>query len=262
MTAAGREIPTLAVPFANSDAFLDYSFYRDGITPSMTIPTGNGGSPFTRHQMNGVGYLASLGFYLWQMGYPFSKEDVAKAATFGGYPKGAIIFFKHDSGYVVEYESKVDNNLNPIPSLQGNTPVEDDYWKPLYETLQKISVPNYETVLAEVNQTVTPDDVVDNSFSVSLSIPSSAMVAVSRTLKDYSNLTRVNIVYGVPLIEVKALQDNGKSVALGTMPLSDGSSSGFSFPMGPGTVVVSSSNYNAAIYGNIDISITAYSLGE
>lgn len=108
----------------------------------MTVPTENGGARFTRHQMNGVGYLATLGAFLDRVGYPYGKERL-DPETFGGYPKGAILMTM-DDGLVREYISLVDNNTHPLPKESADgTYVGDEWWAPTIPTESASFFPNF-----------------------------------------------------------------------------------------------------------------------
>lgn len=264
MDVLGRDLPLLATPIAYDDKFLDYSFYKTGITESMTVPAVNGGTRFNRHMMNGIAYLASLGTFLWEWGYPFSEHDMQRAAQIGGYPQGAIVYLMTDSGYVVEYVSKIDNNTNPIPELQDGVPVEDEYWKPLYESMQIITVPDYSNQIATVTKTFGQYDTMGRSFSLSLNIPQPCMVVATRSI----TANQVNggqfptpTFYGIPIINISAAYSNGEKVLLDTFSMSVGVEESKSFPMGEGTVFVESTNYNRGVYGDITITISAYAMG-
>lgn len=135
-------IPLIMTPFADSDAAKDYSFFNTGITHEMTVPVENGGVRFSRHQMNGIGYLATLGAYLDRMGYPYGRERL-DPTSFGGYPKGAILMTQDDN-LVREYVSLVDNNTHPLPreSTDG-TYVGDEWWAPTIPTDSASFFPNF-----------------------------------------------------------------------------------------------------------------------
>lgn len=263
MTVSDKTIPWIGTPFGNSDPFLDYSFYKDGITAKMTVPDGNGGTRFNRHMMNGIGYLATLGTCLVEYGYPFSEEDIQRAEVFGGYPQGAIVYRIYDGGYVVEYKSKVDNNLNPTPELEDGIPVEDDYWMPLYETTQIVTVPNYNEELASIEQKIKEENIINNGFRVALDVPQSALVVVSRTFDDWpsSKGPQNFYAYSLPNIMVVASYNEGNPVQLDTLPMTNGKTSQVSIPMGKGRISVTGEDYLYSRFGSITISIKAYKMG-
>lgn len=126
-------VPLVLTPFADSDASKDFSFFESGITRQMTVPTENGGARFTRHQMNGIGYLATLGAFLDRVGYPYGRERL-DPSSFGGYPKGAILMTQ-ENNRVREYISLVDNNTHPLPTEdEDGTYVGNEWWAPTIPT--------------------------------------------------------------------------------------------------------------------------------
>lgn len=150
-----NNIPLVMTPFADGDSAKDYSFLESGITHQMTVPTENGGARFTRHQMNGVGYLATLGAYLDRVGYPYGKERL-DPSTFGGYPKGAILITE-DDGLVREYISLVDNNTHPLPKESADgTYVGDEWWAPTIPTESASFFPNFSEAALHATMTIGP----------------------------------------------------------------------------------------------------------
>ena len=124
-------IPMINVPFADDDQskVTDLGFLENGVSNRMIIPTKNGGTPFTRQHLNGIGYFATLGAFLDRIGYPYGiRRDTG--SDFNGYPKGAILITEDDD-YVREYVSQVDNNVFTLPQeADDGTYVGNDYWKP------------------------------------------------------------------------------------------------------------------------------------
>ena len=271
VSAGGVEIPWLSGPWAKSDKFLNYKdVYKDGITSQYTIPPQYGGKRFDYHMMNGMGYLATVGTFLWQCGYPFSEHDIEMSKEFGGYPKGAVVYTVNKDGYLVEYRSKIDNNMNPLPSFVNGAPVEDDYWLPLYELDSTVGIPNFKKVIAQTSKKINYEsfqssassgaaEFSDNTFSVSLDISSPSWVVVERTMTDWRDLDRIVLTYGTPDINVMAYYGD-ESVQIDSLPVESGKTATASFPMDTGTVAVESSNYNWKLYDEIIIKITAYEI--
>lgn len=258
MEVKGRRIPTLATPFANDDMLLDYSFYEKGITPEMSTPVKAGGTPFTHHMMNGIGYLATLGTFLWQQGYPFSQYDISRATAFGGYPKGAVIYTITEEGMVLEYESKTDNNLSPLPPLESGVPKEDDNWRPLYEVTQVFPGAKFASPSQTISTTINNTNIVNNSFSVSMDISSPSMVTITRTIKRLDSISKVELLYGIPILEITASYEDSSSVTIGELPVSLGRSASISIPMSDGKISFKSNSYNYDVYGDMEVSLTAY----
>lgn len=263
MKAADTKVPTIEMPFAYQDPMRDYSFYKTGVTPAMTAPATNGGSRFTRHQMNGIGYLASLGTFLWQCGYPFSREDVTKVSSaIGGYPKGAIVYTIDSSGYLVEYISKVDDNTNPLPESSGTLPEENDYWAPLYETVYQATVPNYETTTSTVQETFSASySDGDTAFNLEMNVTEPTMVVVECTIAQWANLNKLLTVFGAPSIIVQAQYGSSSPVTIGKLQIENSGTAVLSVPMGSGKVIVSSQNYNYDVYGDVTVTMNAYRMG-
>lgn len=134
-------IPVVTTPFADDDTQKDFSFLGGGIDSKMTVPTETGGLRFTRHQMNGIGYLATIGAFLDRIGYPYGKERLDPSA-FGGYPKGAILMTQDDD-FCREYMSRIDNNTHPLPKEASDGTYEgDEYWQPTIPTSSASFFPN------------------------------------------------------------------------------------------------------------------------
>ncbi len=264
MTHEEQEIPVVSVPFANADVFKDYEFYKSGITAEMTVPKVNGGKGFNRHMMNGLGYLATLGTCMTYWGYPFSKVDIEKAKEFGGYPKGAIVYVINEDGYVVEYESKVDNNEAAIPDLVDGMPVENDYWRPLYETQYHATAPDFSRKTKEVSRSVSFGGPEWNG-TIELELDEPSWVEVMRTIGGWDELDRIDTIFGGP--EVAVFADYGDapgqdSVTIDTLPASLGATAKTSFPMGKGKVRVEVFANNPDEFGSIDVNIAAYHLSS
>lgn len=264
MKAIDSPVPTIEMPFAYDDVLRNYDYYKTGITAEMTVPGVNGGTRFDRHMMNGMGYLSSLGTFLWQCGYPFSREDMEKvSAAIGGYPKGAIVYVIHDDGYLVEYVSKVDDNQNPIPDIDNGVPVEDDNWKPLYETVSLATVPNFTSITAEASASFSIEENDDEtSFHLDMEVDKPSMVVATCAITDWPKIAKIQTVLGVPRIAVSVKYgDNAQPIELGQMSVTAGGTAMQSFPLEGGTITIGSSNYNFSVYGEITVDMKAYALG-
>lgn len=159
-------IPLVNVPFADFDSqkVTDIDFLKSGVQTSMTAPTQNGGTVFTRAHLNGIGYFATLGAFLDRIGYPYGiRRD--SSADFGGYPKGAILI-SEDDDYVREYVSQIDNNMQPLPSEAADGTYEgNEYWKPTLPTITDF-YPDFTTYVSKTSisidgtgtKTYTPDE--------------------------------------------------------------------------------------------------------
>ena len=148
-------IPLVLTPFADNDAQKDFSFFESGITRQMTVPDANGGAKFTRHQMNGIGYLATLGAFLDRIGYPYGKERL-DPTSFGGYPKGAILMTQ-ENGHVREYISLIDNNIHPLPTeAEDGTYQGNEYWAPTIPTESASFFPDFSSQAWAAGGTIGP----------------------------------------------------------------------------------------------------------
>ena len=172
-------IPLVLTPFADGDAEKDFSFFGSGITRQMTVPTENGGARFTRHQMNGIGYLATLGAFLDRVGYPYGKERL-DPSSFGGYPKGAILMTM-DNNVVREYVSLVDNNTHPLPRESADgTYVGDEWWAPTIPTESASFFPSFASATVYKSFVIGP--VLDASAqpTVTVDVEDTAWYSIER----------------------------------------------------------------------------------
>lgn len=173
-------IPLVLTPFADGDSQKDFSFFESGITRQMTVPTENGGARFTRHQMNGIGYLATLGAFLDRVGYPYGKERL-DPSSFGGYPKGAILMTMDDN-LVREYVSLVDNNTHPLPRESADgTYVGDEWWAPTIPTESASFFPSFAS--ASVYKSLVIGPAVDTSTAAygAVDVEDTAWYSIERT---------------------------------------------------------------------------------
>lgn len=117
--------PRMGAPFGAHDPLADTTVTQ--ITEEMSVPYSAGGVGISRHALNGIGYLATIGGYLDSVGYPYGfNEDVAVK----GYPKGAIVS-NFDGKTLREYVSLKDNNTSTeLPdTIYDDT--EETSWAPL-----------------------------------------------------------------------------------------------------------------------------------
>lgn len=137
-----------------------YVNYECGISRAFEIPTARGGSAVSRPLMNAIGYAASLGGYLWQMGY-FPTFSQAVCDKIGGYPKGVVLkdfskaYDQTDGNYALvrEVVSLQDNNTknfvysedNPDPYIIGSEDSNGVVWWQYVEEIGDTSIyaPDY-----------------------------------------------------------------------------------------------------------------------
>lgn len=106
-TSSSAEYPTSAfrLPFGAEDTNRNI---KSEFTRDNSIPAKSGGSPITRHDLNGLGYIATIGSFLAQAGV------VPKWASTIMYPKGARICAIRGDNYQ-EWVSMIDGNRGRMP---------------------------------------------------------------------------------------------------------------------------------------------------
>ena len=230
--------PILFEPFGASDKRRTYDMVKggEGITHEMTVPIANGGTPFTRHNMNGFGYYATLGTYLIQRGYPMGIWRQEYAEKIGGYPQGAILAYVDENGYVVEYESKVDNNLESFPSLAAGAMEENDFWRPLTYTTTYLGVPNYSNLIESISNTFWESD-MSRGIELRLTLSQDAYVKVSREISEYYDV--VKTLDAINQYDCQIYQEsNGVATLLTTIVTATGQSASVCLPMAKDTTVL------------------------
>lgn len=180
-------IPLVVSPFAAYDSQKDYSFYKDGITRQMTVPAENGGARFTRHQMNGIGYLATLGAFLDRVGYPYGRERL-DPSSFGGYPKGAILMTQED-GCVREYVSLIDNNTHALPVETNGEYKGNEWWAPTIPTDSASFFPSFADPTVFSSFTMGPISFDKDAYKT-VDISETGWYSVQRTFQ-YTSRTEV-----------------------------------------------------------------------
>ena len=151
-----RTIPTITLPFATgniditsgdvSDTNRDYYL---GLSPLLGAPNKN--AVLTRHHLNMIGFLSTIGIFLHQSGYQPGFNHM----PLGGWPKGAILT-DFTNGVVQEFVNTVENNQEK-PAGLGETVIQDESngWLPLWKFEQFNFFPDFssKTVLWENKQT-------------------------------------------------------------------------------------------------------------
>lgn len=156
--------------------------------PEYATPVSNGGLRITRHNMNALGYLATLATYLDMAGYQFGWRDLSAV---GGYPKGAIVT-RTNYGWFEQYLNLEDNNTKePIyKDLLTDASVAENGWKPLHSLKEYNFFPNYESMEQIAELTVLPSLPLNRS-KVDLATP--GWVLVKRTIDNWDD---ANSSYG------------------------------------------------------------------
>lgn len=257
--ASDIEYVTIQTPFGASDQYRSYEILEGGkgITHKMTIPVANGGKPFTRHDMNGFGYYATLGTYLVQQGYPMGIWRAETAAAIGGYPKGAILAYIDDKGYVVEYESKVDNNTESFPSLDAGRLEENDYWRPLTYTTSYLGVINTNNLIGSKSEKFGSRALL-SGVEMQMELTENAYVRVSRDILNYSGVAQVFDAQAQYSCQIYQQDENNKLLLLDTIATMAGESAAAVLPMAKGTTVVVKVPPAPLEYSDMQIAIDAY----
>ena len=248
-------VPLLSDPIGSGDVNRSYEAITDeGVTRDMCIPTESGGRPFSRHDMNGLAYASSIGTFLHQMGYPTGEMRKETAEKIGGFPKGAILSFIDDNGFLIEYVSKVDDNMADFPSYDGGNLIEDDYWKPVITTRQYVGSIDTDTVLASKEFSTK-----DNEFDFSMEIKEDSFCTITINAGSFSNNFQFWLFLGFPDIEVYCKGPSGNIVVLGTMqPVGNGGAITQTHMVCKGsTVGIRCSNFNSEVIGSLDCKIVA-----
>ena len=166
---AYKEIP-ISRPFGDGDA--QRSLPEGGcFTRVYSTPVSNGGRRVSRHDLNGLGYLATLGTFLDSYGYQYEWRDLSGV---GGYPKGALVS-KFDKNGLKQYVSVEDNNTKE-PQFEDAVTDESgevNGWKPLFRTKEYNFFPDYESKEKIWEYHVTPSNPL-SATSVQVSSPGAA----------------------------------------------------------------------------------------
>ena len=196
MTSFG-EYPTINAPFGSEDSQIEIPSSEFGFSSAMSVPVANGGTRITRHQMNGAGYLATLGAFLDRLGYPYGHKPIGIGTSNDGYPKGAIVTQFTDDGELREWINQEDNNTQYPPErviLDNNQEVNG--WRPLWRMNQFNFFPDYSNKKLLKKFEFTP-----SQYSNTVEVPSSTpgWILVRRTIENWDDLSPYNKFIGVGL---------------------------------------------------------------
>ena len=199
MTSFGA-YPTVTTPFGASDADIQIP-EANGISQQDACPYANGGTQITRHQMNGIGYLATIGAYLDRLGYSYGY-------TYGvRYPKGAIVtIFDPSTNRISEYLNTQDDNGNAPANItqitEDNQETSYNGWVLLNRVTEHSFFPDYTNRELIESFKLTAGE----SNTVNITPNQAGWVLVTRTIEGWDSLS----------IEQKlALGMNGVEVRLG-----------------------------------------------
>lgn len=255
-----ERLPIMWRPIGTEDVDRNYDcVYGGEISSELSVPTEQGGVRFNRHMMNGIAYAASVGTVLQQYGYPIGERRKEISDIIGGFPKGAVLTFIDDNGYVLEYESKVDDNEADFPSYDGKILVEDDNWRPVITTNQYFGIPDFTNIISQVNV----EGVKDSSFTFSTpELKSDAYVVIEAQTPNLHNEGKWDVLFGFPDIEVFTIGPSGNTVILGRIQIGGTSEKITStYTVGVGSKIgVMCKNYNYSVYNDFNLNIMAYGM--
>lgn len=178
---ANSIFPVMAIPFACKDAsIVPPTFLSE---KAVAIPTSQGGEVLTRHMMNGYGYLASLGYFLDQIGYTYSL------------PIGSLL----SEGYQNAVKRRYDENRRlreyqgsgteepPFGEGEDPTGLGNDNWKPTINYKNSFSFPVLDIDSSELAYSGAKD--TDNEFAVNVDFPlSPCWVYIKRTILNWDEI--------------------------------------------------------------------------
>ena len=180
MTSFGT-YPSITTPFGSADANIQMPDVNYGITETDACPYANGGTQVSRHKMNGLGYLATVGAFLDRIGYPYGwTRNVA-------YPKGAIVTMFNGTT-VKEFVNTVEHNTEEPPSDSDITDYTEEGsrgWKPVYLRKNYSYFPDY------TNRELIKEFKVKSgqSSSVTISPKTGGWALVTREIEGWDELT-------------------------------------------------------------------------
>lgn len=253
--------------------------FKTAIPPGFSVPASNGGSRFSRHMMNQLGYLSTLGAYLDQMGYAhtFNKSFCAEI---GGYPKGTIL--KH-----ITYKEDADGEMIPdrvrdvISMQEDNTVdfVEDPsvidnevdgvvWWKYVkHDVIYGSWIPDYENAELILYKTVGTNETYK---SPAIMFNESGWLFLKVHINGFKNIaTKYYSNPGVSIMSSEFARTNRftDSSYVG-FPITkyQGESINTLSPVGAGTSFVIQANAGAASFGdeqyNVSLTLYAYWVGR
>lgn len=177
--------PRMGSPFGAYDPLADKTVTQ--ITEEMSVPCSAGGIGISRHTLNGIGYLATIGGFLDSIGYPYGFNPEVAAR---GYPKGAIV--SEFSGKTLrEYISLKDNNTSTdLPdTIYDDT--TNDSWAPLQTGKDYNYFPDFSKGSKIFEKSVS------SSESMTVSMPGTGWIDIRRKFvykNDYSILQKLGFM--------------------------------------------------------------------
>jgi len=183
--------PSVTTPFAAADMGIQQPDVRFGITAAESCPYANGGTQISRHQMNGIGYIATLGAFLDRVGYPYGYQAGIS------YPVGAIVTqFDRTKNRILEFVNTVDENTEEPPTNLSE--IEDSGertirgWTFIHRLNDYSFFPSYEN--RKLVKTLKVKS--GNGESFNYEPESGGWVLVTRTISNWDEL-EVNQIFGI-----------------------------------------------------------------
>lgn len=189
------DFPKILMPFAASDPDRTIPQAGDGFLAKQATPVYNGGTQITRHDLNGLGYLATIGSFLERVGYP--NADIGRQAGYS-YPKGAIIT-EVEGDTVCEWVSLHDNNnQQPYGTSIGDVDAytETGSWAPVHKVKNYNFFPDYSNP-----KTLLSTKILQGT-TLSVTSDTSGWVLVKRTINNWDELTPTEIFSNVCTVDI------------------------------------------------------------
>lgn len=193
--------PAITTPFAAGDSDIQFPDVNFGLTAEDACPYSNGGTQISRHKMNGLGYLATLGAFLDRIGYPYGYTEGVS------YPKGAIVSqYDEKNGRVVEYLNTKDNNTErPIDSviiteIEERADLRLNGWTPVGRVASHSFFPDYGSKTRIGGLSVD----AGHSGTATVVPPSGGWMLVTRTIDGWDGLdVRQRLGIGYETVDVQ-----------------------------------------------------------
>lgn len=213
---------SIASPFAENDSEKDLSkqFLENGFRDSREA------EPITRHQLNGLGYLATLSRWQEEMCIP---NDTQVGAEIGGYPLGAIKACISETGEYREYICCKENNINEPPLSESVPPIDQkNFWRPTKGYWNTIATLGYYmrdlysggNILARQIGSITRED--EERHTRAFPIAEGMWVRIIRTISNWDALTSAQRKSRYPMGFVDVSYGDAKSYRCLAIPFCAG----------------------------------------
>lgn len=266
-------VVNLSAPFGASDSAMQIS---SEFSESNATPEKNGGTRITRHQMNGLGYLATIGLYLEQIGYPCLYQEGVT------YPKDAIVTkIEEVNGrtYAMEFRNTIDGNGLRPPSIAEGIDLyhsranakgyADTYWEPLYDFPYYNFFPDYSNrkLLFSKNIAIGSEDV---TYKETIPLTESGWLYIVRTYDAWDNYPNYTELENV---ELRYPQGKNENIYMDSIRPYEGPIATRLLPPPPGSLIISGKSGNGMFYntttksyetisGNLKLEVYLFPLGD